>query len=255
MINQVTIDRLDEMHMSHMANAFRQQLDDPSMDSVSFSDRFGMIVDIEYSARKNNRLHRLISNAHFDQPTASVHDINYQSGRKLDEELISRLATCDYVRDADNVILLGATGAGKSYLACALGMEACKHFHTVKYVRLPELLTELQIAKASGTFPKVINTYLKAHLLIIDEWLLVGITENEAHDLLELVHARHRVASTMYCSQFAPAGWCTKIKESPISEAIFDRIVHDSYILELKFAKAEDEKSMREVYGLNSRKK
>jgi DNA replication protein DnaC len=238
-----------------MADAFKQQLNDPSMESVSFSDRFGMIVDIEHTARKNNRLHRLIKNAHFDQPLASVPDINYQAGRKLDKDLIMRLATCEYVREAYSVILLGATGAGKSYIACALGMEACKRFHTVKYVRLPELLTELEVARASGTFEKAIKVYMKAHLLIIDEWLLVKISESEALDLLELVHARHKKASTMYCSQFASAGWFSKVKERTLADAILDRIVHDSYMLELKFSKKEDEKSMREVYGLNAQMK
>lgn len=254
MTNEATINKLKEMHMSHMAEVFRQQSQDPSMDNISFDDRFGMIVDIEYSARKDNRMRRLVRNARFDQTMASVTDINHSAGRKLDKDLIMRLATCDYIREAHNIMLLGATGAGKSYLACALGMEACKRFYTVKYVRLPELLTELSIARASGLFTKTVAAYTKVRLLILDEWLLIKITENEARDLLEIIHERHRRASTIFCSQFAPAGWFSKISESTLADAILDRIVHDSYTLELKFSKKEEEKSMREVYGLNSKK-
>jgi DNA replication protein DnaC len=255
MNNQSTINHLEEMRLSHMAQAFRQQMNDQEMEGVSFSDRFGMLVDIEYTARKNNRLHKLIKNARFDQPMASVADINYRAGRKINKDLIDRLSSCEYIREAHNVIMLGATGAGKSYMACALGMEACKRFYTVKYVRLPELLTDLSIARASGIFPKTIKAYLKVHLLIIDEWLLVKITENEARDLLEIIHSRHKTASTIFCSQFAPAGWFSKIKDSTIADAILDRIVHDSYTLELKFSKKEDEKSMREIYGMNPQTK
>jgi DNA replication protein DnaC len=238
-----------------MAQAFRQQMNDPDMENVSFSDRFGMLVDIEYTARKNNRLHKLIKNARFGQPTASVADINYRAGRKINKDLIDRLSSCEYIRESHNVVTLGATGVGKSYMACALGMEACKRFYTVRYVRLPELLTELSIAKASGMFTKSIKAYLKVHLLIIDEWLLVKISESEAHNLLEIIHSRHKTASTIFCSKFAPAGWFSKIKDSTIADAILDRIVHDSYSLELKFSRKEDEKSMREIYGMNAQTK
>jgi DNA replication protein DnaC len=251
MTNEATMAKLREMHMTQMAEAFRQQLSDESMTGMSFDDRFGIIVDIEYCSRKDNRLRRLIKNAHFDQVMASVADINYKAGRQLDKKLIEKLASCEYVKAAHNVLLMGATGAGKSYIACALGMEACKRFYTVRYVRLPELLTELAVARSVGTFAKVIAAYTKVRLLILDEWMLVGITEGEARDLLEIIHARHKTSSTIFCSQFAPHGWHGKIPESTLADAILDRIVHDSYDIHLKFLKKEDEKSMREIYGLN----
>jgi len=128
MIKTSTINKLFEMRMSAMANALQIQLQDNSMHSFPFEDRIGMLVDIEYDNRKNNRLHRLIRNASFDQPSASIADINYRSGRKLNKSLIERLSTCEYITDKHNIIVLGATGAGKSYIACALGMEACKHY-------------------------------------------------------------------------------------------------------------------------------
>jgi DNA replication protein DnaC len=210
-----------------------------------------MLVDIEYTSRKNNRLNRLIKNASFDQPQACIADINYRSGRKLDKNLIERLSTCEYISEKHNIIILGATGAGKSYMACALGMEACKHYYTVKYIRLPELLSDLAIARGEGIFKRVISQYKKYSLLILDEWMLISLTETEARDLLEIIHARHKRASTLFCSQFAPAGWCKKFAEATIADAILDRIVHDSYTVEIQYMDQEHDKSMREIYGID----
>jgi DNA replication protein DnaC len=253
MTNDATINKLIEMRMSTMADAYRIQMQDNSMESFSFSDRFAMLVDTEYTSRKNNRLHRLIRHAEFDQPEAFIADINYQSGRKLDKKLFERLSSCDYINDRHNIIILGSTGSGKSFLACALGMEACKHFYTVKYIRLPELLAELALARGEGTFKKVLKQYAKYSLLILDEWLLTSLEETEARDLLEIVHARHKKASTIFCSQFAPAGWCKKFSEATIADAILDRIVHDSYTIEIDYIDSEHNKSMREIYGLNDK--
>lgn len=123
------------MRLSSMADAFRNQLSDPRMKEVPFEDRLGMLVDIEYTSRKNNRLRRLIRKAEFDQPDASIMEINYSSGRKLNKSLLQRLATCEYITEHRNIFITGATGGGKTYMACAFGMEACKQYYTVKYVR------------------------------------------------------------------------------------------------------------------------
>ncbi len=141
---QATIDKLIEMRLTAMADAFRIQLTDSRMQEVSFEDRLGLLVDIEYTSRKNNRLKRLIHAAGFDQPAASVLEIDYTSGRKLNRNLIERLATCAYIPDCRNIFITGATGSGKSYMACAFGMEACKHYYATRYVRLPDLLLDLE---------------------------------------------------------------------------------------------------------------
>ena len=255
MTNTATINKLIEMHMTAMSNAFRAQLQDHSMQGFSFEERFGMLVDMEYANRKNNRLHRLIRNASFDQSGACIADINYRSGRKINKGMIERLSTCEYITEKHNIIVLGATGAGKSYIACAFGMEACKHHYTVKYIRLPELLAELAVARGEGTFEKSINQYKKYSLLILDEWMLVSLTETEARDLLEIIHTRHKNASTIFCSQFAPAGWHKKVSEATLADAILDRIVHDSYTIEIQYIDADHDKSMREVYGIDGRNK
>ena len=202
MTDQVTIDKLIEMRLTAMADAFRIQSDDPSMKELSFEDRFGLLVDTEYTSRKNNRLKRLIKKAEFDQPSASVMDIDYTSGRKLNKDLIKRLASCEYIADYRNIFITGATGSGKSYMACAFGMEACKHYYTTKYVRLPDLLIDLKIAKENGTYKKVLAKYANPILLILDEWLLMKPTQEEQKDIFELLHRRRKRSSTIFCSQY-----------------------------------------------------
>ena len=166
MTNQSTIDKLIEMRLTTMADAFRTQLDDPKFKEVPFEDRFGMLVDIEYSKRKNNRQKRLIRNAGFDQPEASIMDINYTSGRRLNKELIKRLATCEYISEHRNLFITGATGCGKTYMACAFGMEACKQYYNTRYVRMPDLLMDLNIARTEGNYRKTMAKYSNPVLLI-----------------------------------------------------------------------------------------
>jgi len=251
MTNEATINKLIEMQLSAMADAYRTQLNDTAMLQIPFEDRFSLLVDREYSSRKNHRREHLIRKASFDQPQASVYDVNYKSGRKLSKPLIDRLATCEYIREKHNVIIMGSTGSGKSYLACALGMEACKHYYSTKYIRLPELLAELAVARGQGKFKETIKLYQKTALLIVDEWLLVTLSDTEARDLLEIIHSRHHRASTIFCSQSAPLGWYSKFSEATIADAILDRIVHDSYNIEIQYVDKDHDKSMREVYGLN----
>jgi DNA replication protein DnaC len=133
MVNEATIDKLKDMQLDTMAEAFRTQESDPSIAVLSFADRLGLLVDAEWSARKSRRLTRLIRGAQFHSPSACVEDIEYHADRKLDKALISKLATCTYIRDKHNIIILGASGAGKTYMACAFGIAACKNFLRVQY--------------------------------------------------------------------------------------------------------------------------
>ncbi|MCQ2540654.1 MAG: ATP-binding protein [Acetatifactor sp.] len=253
MTNQSTIDKLIEMRLTAMSDAFIIQKDDPRMKDISFEDRFGMLVDIEYNNRKSNSLKRLIKNAGFDQSDASIIDINYTSGRKLNRELINRLATCEYITEHRNLFITGATGSGKTYMACAFGMEACKQRYKTKYVRLPDLLLELELARNEGAYKKVQAKYANPILLIIDEWLLLKPTETEQHDILELLHRRRKKSSTIFCSQYDPSGWYDQLggDDSPLAEAILDRIKHDAYKINIVPTDPTNYRSMREVYGLD----
>jgi DNA replication protein DnaC len=245
MVNEATIGKLRDMRLSAMAQAFREQIKDPSMESLSFSERFGLLVDHEWDMRKNNRLKRIIRKADFSISDACTEDIEYLSDRKLDREQILHLATCSYIKEKRNIIILGATGAGKSYLSCALGMAACRHFHSVRYIRLPDLLDELTVARGEGIFQKVIQEYKKIELLILDEWLLTDLQETESRDLLEIVEVRSGKSSTIFSSQFDVSGWLNKIPGTAVAEAILDRIVHDSYRIII------DGESMRKRKGIS----
>ena len=253
MTDQATIDKLIEMRLTAMSDAFIPQLKDPKMKDVSFEDRFGMLVDIEYSSRKANALKRLIKRAGFDQPEASVEDINYTAGRKLNRKLIERLTTCEYITEHHNLFITGATGSGKTYLACAFGMEACKQRFRTVYVRLPDLLLELELSRGDGTYKKVMSRYANPVVLIIDEWLLLKPNEKEQHDILELLHRRRRKSSTIFCSQYEPDGWYDQLggDDSPLAEAILDRIKHDAYRINIEPEDPANYHSMREVYGLD----
>lgn len=172
MTNENTIMKLNEMRLTTMAETYINQSSNADYQDLSFDDRFSMLVDIEYSKRKSNKLDRLIKHADFRYSHACVEDIEYLPDRKLDKPLILRLAECQYIQDNHNIIILGASGNGKSYLACALGVSACRKFHKVKYVRLPDLLEELAVARGQGIFQKTMKQYKKVDLLILDEWLL-----------------------------------------------------------------------------------
>ena len=197
MLTETTVSKLREMRLSVMANALKDQFADPQFQSMAFEDRLGLLVDAEWNARKNNHLNKLIRQATFSDPGACLENVEYLPDRGLKQEELLRFGTCNYIQEHHNIILLGATGSGKTYLACALGMAAARRFYAVKYIRLPDLLVEFQIARGNGTIRKFMAQYRKYALLIIDEWLLYPLKETEARDLLEIVESRYKRNSTI----------------------------------------------------------
>lgn len=253
MISPQTVDMLKSMKMSAMAAEFESQLTDSSYRDLSFEERLGLLVTAEWNRRQTNKVNRFIRNARFSAPSATVENIEYYEDRQLDKSQMLRFSTCQYVDDGHHIILKGASGNGKTYIACALGNAACRRFKSVLYIRMPELLDELNIARGCGELQKLLKSYKKVDLLIVDEWLIRCLTPQESYDLLEIMEARcgqQPNRSMILCTQYEPEGWYKRINpdpesDSPISEAIMDRIIHNAFDVTVG-----GRISMRERHGL-----
>lgn len=230
---QSTMGELFEMRMTTMARAYRDLGDAPGTASMDFDELLAMIVDAEWDARRVNKRTRLLRQAAFSAPDANVADVRYGPDRKLDRDRIVELAGCAWIRGARNVVVTGATGAGKTWIGCALGVAACNAFFSVRYVRLPEMLDDLCVKKGEE-WAKTKKEYVNCDLLIVDDWMLEPLKEGEEREVLEIVEARNTRGSLMLCSQLSASGWAKELGGDAIAEAIVDRIVHNSYVIHIE---------------------
>ena len=233
MLTNHTLDRLHAMKLSGMADAFRHHLEQPTTHELSFSERFALLVDAEATHRENKRLTRLLQLAHLKQP-ACVEDIDYKHKRGLERSQIAGLVTCDWIRAHANLHITGATGNGKSWLACAFGQVACRQGLSVKYERMPRLLESLRIARGDGSYGKRLLQLAKTELLILDDFGIRPLTMNETHDLLEVIEDRHATRSTLITSQLPISSWYDYLNNPTIADALLDRVLSGAHRIELK---------------------
>jgi DNA replication protein DnaC len=232
MLNEQTYQKLVTMRLHGLAEAFRQYMDGIPDDKLTFEERLGLMVDREYERRQEWRLKLRLAAAKLRE-RACLEDVNYRHPRNLDRSVVQRLATCHWVKQHANILITGATGLGKTWLACALANQACRNGSTVKYVRVPRILHEMQISRADGSYRKELAKLEKMDVLILDDWGLAPLGENERRDLLEIVEDRSNSRSTIVTSQIPVKNWHELIGDPTIADSILDRIVHNSYRIDL----------------------
>lgn len=225
-----TLRKMYDMRLAGMADAFKAQLADHLVyDEICAEDRIGMLVDAESDRRQKTRLTNLIKGAKLRFPDACPESIIDDPARKLDRTALARYFSCKFIEDATDIVLTGPTGVGKSFLSCALAMAACRHLHTTRYTRQPELLDEFRAARQTGRYEKVLAKYRKYACLVIDDFMLHSTTKEETRDLYELIEGRSQKTSTIYCSQYQEAGWLERLGQGTSAEGIVDRITNNAY--------------------------
>ena len=239
MLNNQTIEKLQDMKLKAMAQMLSEPI--PSDLALSFEERLGLMVEKEWMAKKNAKIKRLLRNASLGLD-ACIEGIEYSSNRAIDKQSILELASCGFIEKSLNIITTGKTGSGKTYLICAFGSNACRKGYTVRYYRIPELLLDIQDAKAHNQYSKFMKQIQSVRLLILDDIGLKSYTLEESRDILEIAESRYDRGSMILAGQIAHSQWYELFPDPTIADAIMDRIIHNSYILEL-----DSKVSMREV--------
>ena len=239
MLKNQTIEKLRDMKLKEMVRMFSEN--DPTVLSMAFEERFGIMVEKEWFAKKNSKIKRLLRMATLGQD-ACIEDIDYLTDRTINKQSILELAGCAFIEKSLNIITTGKTGCGKTYLVCAFGSNACRKGYTVKYYRIPELLLEIQDAKANNKYSKFIHALRKIRLLILDDLGLKSYTLEESRDILEITEARYNKGSMIIAGQIPSSQWYELFPDPTIADAIMDRVIHNSYIIEL-----DSKQSMREI--------
>lgn len=233
MLNEQTIQRLFEMRLKGMAIAFKEQMNQPEVTGLSFEERLAMLVDREYTVREERGLTRRLKTAKLKQP-ACLEDIDYHHPRGLDRHVIRGLSTCQWIKDHQNIIITGPTGVGKTYLACAFANKACRIGYTALYTRLSRLLHNISIARADGSYVRLLDKLARTDILVIDDWGVAPLNEMERREFLEVIDDRQDSRSTIITSQLPITNWHDNIGDPTIADAILDRLLHNSHRIPLE---------------------
>ena len=234
MLTQPTIEKLCAMRLKGMAEAFRQQQESADYQQLSFEERLGLLIDRQWTWRENHALERRLRNGRLQGP-ACIEDIDYRSARGLDRQLVRSLTLESvWVREHQNLFLLGPTGIGKTWLGRAFAQKACRDGYTALFYKAVELFRDLAMARADGRHGKLLYQLGRIDLLIVDDWAMAPLAEAERRDFLEICDARYQVRSTLLTSQIPVASWHAQIGDPTIADSILDRLVHNAHRLELK---------------------
>jgi DNA replication protein DnaC len=234
MLNEPTIEKLKTMRLDAMASALSEQQGKADVQRLSFDERFALLVDAEWLHRENRRLGKALRDAKLKLANAAMEDIEYAPKRELDRAQLRQLASCRWVAEHQNILVTGATGTGKTYLACALAQQACRKGHRAIYRRASRLFGELALARADGSYPRLLARLARADVLVLDDWAMTTITDAERRDLLEVLEDRYGTRSTIITSQVPPKKWHEHIVEPTHADAICDRLLHNAHRLVLK---------------------
>lgn len=233
MLIEQTLTLLHSLRLTGMAQALDEQRGLPDLAQLSFEERFALLLEREKAARTDRRLRRLLQLARF-RVNACVEDLNFRAKRGLDRGVILRLAGGEWIREHHVTLIVGPTGTGKTWLACALGQSACRQGYTVRYTRLPRLLgEELVRARADGSYGKLLQQLAKTDLLILDDWGLAPLGDRERRDLLEIVEERAGRRATLVTSQIPVEHWHELVGDATFGDAILDRLVHHAHRITL----------------------
>lgn len=234
MLTDPIYEKLVQLRLTGMAQAFAQQLADPEIAGLDFAARFALLLDAEELFRDNRRLQRYLREAKLRVPGACVEDLKCSPTRGLDRALLHQLMTGRWLNEHLNILITGATGTGKTYIGCALGQHACRQGRRTLYRRLSLLLEELMQARASGTYGQLLGRLARAELLIIDDWGITRLDDTSRRDILEILDDRYGRRSTIVTSQLAVKHWHDYLGEPTTADAILDRLVHNAYKIDLK---------------------
>lgn len=246
MLTEPTTEKLKAMRLDTMATTWREQTGKPDVHNLVFDERFGLLVDAEWLARENKRLATALREAKLRLSSACMEDIDYSPKRELDKAQIRQLANCRWVVEHQNVLITGATGTGKTYLACALAQQACRKGHRAIYRRAARLFSELSLARADGSYARLLPKIARADVLVIDDFAMTPITDAERRDLFEVLDDRHGTRSTIISSQVPPKRFHDYIAEPTHADAICDRLIHAAHKLVLKGPSRRDPREATE---------
>jgi len=233
MLHQPTLDKLRALTLTGMAEALQQQAHQPDAQNLSFEERLGLLVDAEAMTRENRRYQRLLREARL-RVSATPEAIDYSHPRGLNRDQLRELSACHWIRRHQNLCLTGPTGSGKTFIACALGHQACRLGLSVAYYRVPRLYEDLRLARGDGSYPKLLRKLAKTELLILDDWALQVPDTYQRQDLLEVLEDRDRLKATLVASQLPIEHWHEHLGEATVADAILDRLVHNAHKIALK---------------------